>query len=80
MYRHKVGLFYVLYSTLLHLPPLRFHCAGGCWDAGLLQLLTLAVRHPNHSARSHTEEVRERMAVFFYHYKKNVVGRKMLLY
>jgi hypothetical protein len=24
--------FYVLYSILLHLPPLRFHCAGGCWD------------------------------------------------
>ncbi len=24
--------FYVLYSTLLHLPPLRFHCVGGCWD------------------------------------------------
>jgi hypothetical protein len=25
--------FYVLvrYSTLLHLPPLRFHCVGGCW-------------------------------------------------
>ncbi len=23
---------YVLYSTLLHLPPLRFHCVGGCWD------------------------------------------------
>jgi hypothetical protein len=22
---------YVLYSTLLHLPPLRFHCAGGRW-------------------------------------------------
>ncbi len=22
----------VLYSTLLHLPPLRFHCADGCWD------------------------------------------------
>jgi hypothetical protein len=22
---------YVLYSTLLHLPPLRFHCVGGCW-------------------------------------------------
>ncbi len=19
-------------STLLHLPPLRFHCVGGCWD------------------------------------------------
>ncbi len=24
--------FYVLYSTLLHLLPLRFHCVGGCWD------------------------------------------------
>jgi hypothetical protein len=24
--------FYVLYSALLHLPPLRFHCVGGCWD------------------------------------------------
>jgi hypothetical protein len=22
----------VLYSTLLHLPPLRFLCFGGCWD------------------------------------------------
>jgi hypothetical protein len=25
-------IFYVLYSTLLHLPPLGFHCVGGCWD------------------------------------------------
>ncbi len=25
-------LFFVLYSTLLHLPPLRFHCVEGCWD------------------------------------------------
>ncbi len=25
-------VFFVLYSTLLHLPPLRFHCADGCWD------------------------------------------------
>jgi hypothetical protein len=24
--------FYVRYSTLLHLPPLRFHCARRCWD------------------------------------------------
>ncbi len=24
--------FFVLYSTLLHLPPLRFYCVGGCWD------------------------------------------------
>ncbi len=28
-------LLYVLYSTLLHLPPLRFHCVGGCWDRTL---------------------------------------------
>jgi hypothetical protein len=25
-------IFSVLYSTLLHLPPLRFLCAGGYWD------------------------------------------------
>jgi hypothetical protein len=24
--------FYVLYLTLLHLPPLRFRCVGGHWD------------------------------------------------
>jgi len=24
--------FYVRYSTLLHLSPLKFHCVGGCWD------------------------------------------------
>ncbi len=26
---------YVLHSTLLHLPPLRFRCVGGCWDRTL---------------------------------------------
>jgi hypothetical protein len=25
-------VFYTIYSTLLHLPPLRIHCVGGCWD------------------------------------------------
>ncbi len=25
-------IFYYFYSTLLHLPPLRFHCVWGCWD------------------------------------------------
>jgi hypothetical protein len=24
--------FLCTYSTLGHLPPLRFHCVGGCWD------------------------------------------------
>ncbi len=24
--------FYVRYSTLLRLPPLRLNCVGGCWD------------------------------------------------
>ncbi len=47
---------YVLYSTLLHLPPLRFHCVGGCWDETLQRTVAtsaLAVRRSNHSARSH---------------------------
>ncbi len=25
-------VFYVLYSTLLYLPTLKFHCVDGCWD------------------------------------------------
>ncbi len=25
-------IFSILYSTLLHLPPLRFNCVGGSWD------------------------------------------------
>jgi hypothetical protein len=25
-------IFYVLYSTLPYMPPLRFYCVGGCWD------------------------------------------------
>jgi hypothetical protein len=28
----KKKKFGVLYLTLLHPPPLRFHCADGCWD------------------------------------------------
>ncbi len=29
---YKVEFFLLLYSTVHHLPPLRFHCVGGCWD------------------------------------------------
>jgi hypothetical protein len=34
-------IFYVFYSTLLHLPPLRFHCVEGCWDRNRPRLLRL---------------------------------------
>ncbi len=48
------GFFYVRYSTLLHLPPLRFHCVGGCWDRTRTVATTaLAVGRSNHSAKSH---------------------------
>jgi hypothetical protein len=30
IYSGTFGFFHVQYSTLLHLPPLRFHCVGGC--------------------------------------------------
>jgi hypothetical protein len=30
--KRGIFYFYVLYSTLLHLPPLSFPCVGGCWD------------------------------------------------
>ncbi len=39
--------FYVLNSTLLHLPPLRFHCVGGCCDR---TQDCCAVRRSNHWA------------------------------
>jgi hypothetical protein len=29
---HKKTSFHRRISTLLHLPPLNFHCVGGCWD------------------------------------------------
>ncbi len=36
---------YVLYSTLLHLPPLRFHCVGGCLnEPRTVAISALAVR------------------------------------
>jgi hypothetical protein len=31
-WRLQLLIFYVLYLTLLHLPPPRFHCVIGCWD------------------------------------------------
>ncbi len=33
---------YVLYSTLLHLPPLRFHCVGGCWDRTIVTFILIS--------------------------------------
>ncbi len=46
-------IFSVLYSTLLHLPPLRFHCIGGCWDRNQDSCVFGIVRRSNHSVRSH---------------------------
>jgi hypothetical protein len=44
--------FYVRYSRLLHLMPLRFHCVGGCWDPtqASCDYTAWAVRRSNHSA------------------------------
>jgi hypothetical protein len=48
--------FYVRYSTLLHRPPLRFHCVGGCWDwTQNCGDMALTARRSNHSARSHPQ-------------------------
>ncbi len=41
-------------STLLHLPPLRFHCVRGYWDGSQDCCdFGLIARRSNHSARSH---------------------------
>jgi hypothetical protein len=52
-------LLYVLNSTLRHLPPLTFHCVGGCWDQPrTVATLALAVRCANHLAGSHPHSAR----------------------
>jgi hypothetical protein len=60
MYDCNRGIFwifkimYVLYSTLLHLPPFRFHCVGECWiEPRTVATSALAVRRSSHSATSH---------------------------
>ncbi len=47
--------FYVLYSILIHMLPLRFHYFGGGWNGtlGLLRLNYWQVKRSNYSARSH---------------------------
>ncbi len=50
--------FYVRCSTLLHLPPLGFHCVGGCWDRiRTFATTALAGRRSNHSARFHPHKL-----------------------
>jgi hypothetical protein len=49
--------FFVLYSTLLHLPLLRFYCVGGCWDR-TVATSALAVRRSNQLARSNIQSAR----------------------
>jgi hypothetical protein len=42
-----------IFSKLLHLPPIRFHCVGGCWDrARTVATFALTARPSNHSVRS----------------------------
>ncbi len=51
------GIFWTFLCNLfklLHLPPLTFHCVGGCWDrTQTVATLALAVRRSSYSARSH---------------------------
>jgi hypothetical protein len=51
-------IFSVLYSTLLHLPPVRFHCVGGCWNRTQYSCDFSIVRRFNHSDISHPHSAR----------------------
>jgi hypothetical protein len=52
--KEKFFLFSFLCTTLLHLPPLRFHGVGGCWDRTQHCCgLGLDSQNSNHSARFH---------------------------
>ncbi len=57
--RWKKGFLKYFNSILRHLPPLRFHCDGGCWDwKQTLETFALAVRRSNQSTASHPHSVR----------------------
>jgi hypothetical protein len=49
------GFFYVRYLTQLHLPLVRFHCVGGCWDRTLDYCnFGIEARRSDHAGRSHS--------------------------
>jgi hypothetical protein len=49
-------MFSALYSTLLHLPPLRFHCVVGCYDRTQGRCdFGIGFRRSNYLARSHPQ-------------------------
>jgi hypothetical protein len=56
-YRHIGLIFYVLYSTLIHMPPFRLHCVRDAPVHGIeprtVATLALVFRRSNHWARSH---------------------------
>ncbi len=47
-----VFMYLVLYSTLLHLPTLRFQCVAGCWD-WTQDCYNVCIAQSNHKARPH---------------------------
>jgi hypothetical protein len=49
---------YVVYSTLLHLPPLRFHDVDAGIEPRTVPTLALAVRRSNLSDRSYPQSAR----------------------
>jgi hypothetical protein len=66
----QVDFFSVLYSTLLHLPSLRFHCVGGRRD----RRTVATIRHwlsdaltSNHSTKSHPQRLN---LILVYRYTK----------
>ncbi len=58
LFFNKQGDFrnFLWFFILLHLPPQRFHCVGGCCDRPrTVATFALAVRRSNLSARSHPQ-------------------------
>jgi hypothetical protein len=57
--RDSFGFLKILYSTLLNVPPFRFHCVRGCGiKPRTIATFALAVRRSNQSARSHPYSAR----------------------
>ncbi len=77
---HIFKVFKVLSSTLLHLPPLRFHCVvteDAEIESMTIVTLALAVRRSNLSVRSHSLQYCISPFFFLYYFQVQFLFRKI---
>jgi hypothetical protein len=71
-----INFFYVRYSTLLQLPPLRFHCVGNAGtELKTVATLAFTARRSNHLARSHPVTRKKNFCTAFLRFWFSVINK-----